>query len=65
MTAFLPLIAVSLIGLFLAGVGSQIGSALVTSFGLLSVGLVGVAVGVTHLANGSNERRSGANGTGK
>jgi hypothetical protein len=65
MPAFLPLVAVSLLGLFLAGVGSHIGSVLVTSFGLLSVGLVVAAVAVTRVADGGEGRRAGANGTGK
>jgi len=65
MTASFPLIAISLLGLFLAGVGSHIGSVLVMSFGLLSVGLLVTAVAVTRFADGVDGRRAGVNGTGK
>lgn len=65
MAVFFALVAVSLLGLCLAGVGSHIGSVLVTSFGLLSVGLVVAAVAVTRLANGVNGQRTGANSAGK
>jgi len=64
MTPFLALAAVSLLGVCLAGVGSHIGSVLVTSFGLLSVGLVVAAVAVVRFGDGGG-LRTGANGTGK
>lgn len=65
MTALLPLVVVSVLGLGLAGVGSHIGSVLVTSFGLLSVGLVVVAVGITRIAGAVDGRQGGVNGVGK